>query len=127
MEKSILAQFGKLVAPLLKPVIGVESWQTAVCWLQGIIAKEQVVASMSVIARSGGTEAIFSSAAFGFFEPSSAYAFILFNLFSPPCVSALAALKREIGLKKTALAASYQLIAAFTFSALIRLLLVALF
>ena len=43
---------------------------------------------------------LFSSSAFSFFTPLSAYAYCIFNLFSAPCFGAIAAMKRELGSKK---------------------------
>jgi len=120
-EQSILAATGRLFSPLLVPVLGVNSWQCAVCALEGIIAKEQVVASMSVLAGADGASSIFGSAAFDFFDVSSAFSFVVFNLFSPPCVSAIAALKAEVGTKNTVLAVIYQLSVAIFFSTATRL------
>ena len=37
---------------------------------------------------------------FGFFTAASAYAFMVFNLFSAPCFGAIGALKRELGSTK---------------------------
>ena len=123
MEESILADIGRLVSPVLYPVVGANSWQAAVCCLQGFIAKEQVVSSMSVLASAEGAADVFSSNAFGFFDAASAYSFVIFNLFSPPCVSAVAAMKKESGIKNTATAVIYQLVAAVVFSSLLRILL----
>ena len=122
-DDSILAGIGKLISPLFAPVIGVNSWQATVCCLQGFIAKEQVVSSMSVIAGAEGAANVFSSKAFGFFDAASAYSFVIFNLFSPPCIGAVAAMRKETGTKKTAIAVVYQLSIAFVISSLLRLLL----
>ena len=122
-DDSILADVGKLISPLFAPVIGTDSWQATVCCLQGFIAKEQVVSSMSVIASAEGAADVFSSKAFDFFNAASAYSFVIFNLFSPPCVSAVAAMRKEAGIKKTATAVVYQLSVAFAFSSLLRILL----
>ena len=121
-DESMLAFIGKIFSPLLVPVIGVNSWQATVCAMQGIIAKEQVVSAMNVLA---GLEnaTVFGSNAFGFFDRASAYAFVCFNLFSPPCISAISAMRAEIGVKKTAAALIYQLSAAILFGFGIRILL----
>jgi ferrous iron transport protein B len=43
---------------------------------------------------------IFNSGIFGFFTASSAYAFMVFNLFSAPCFGAIGAMKQELGTTK---------------------------
>lgn len=45
------------------------------------------------------------SGAFGFFTAASAYAFMVFNLFSAPCFGAIGAMRRELGSTKKLLKA----------------------
>ena len=125
-DESVLACIGRLLSPVLYPVLGVNSWQATVCALQGIIAKEQVVSSMAVLAGAENAE-LFSGAAFGFFDKASAYSFVMFNLLSPPCIGAISALKRETSLKVTVFTLFYQTAVAIAVPSLLRLLLVALF
>ena len=98
IENSILAGIGKTISWLFTPILGVNSWGSAVSAIQGLVAKEQVISSMSVIA--GLTEEnykIFANGSiFDFFTPASAYAFMVFNLFSAPCFGAIGAMKREL-------------------------------
>ena len=69
--------------------------------VQGLVAKEQVISSMNIIA--GLSEEVeegtllFKSSAFNFFTPASAYAYMVFNLFSAPCFGAIGAMRRELG------------------------------
>src|SRR5690606_32986694 len=101
---SMLAQFGNIFSWILYPFLGELSWEATVSAMQGLVAKEQVVASMAIIA--GYSEEvsdgvfIFNSAAFSFFTPASAYAFMVFNLFSAPCFGAIGAMRRELGTTK---------------------------
>ncbi len=118
IEDSILASIGKLLSPAFSLVIGENSWQATVSAIQGLIAKEQVISSMAVIAKAQGNS-IFESSSFSFFNSISAYSFIIFNLFSPPCINAIATLKKEIGIKRTLLVFLCQLIFAFLFSSFI--------
>lgn len=47
---------------------------------------------------------------FGFFTRSSAYAFMVFNLFSAPCFSAISAMNKELGgIKNTFRAVLFQI------------------
>lgn len=102
IENSILAQIGKKFCWLFYPLVNANSWGVAVSILQGLVAKEQIVSSMSIIA---GLSENFTSASqifktdgiFDFFTIPTAYAFAVFNLFSAPCISAISAMKKELG------------------------------
>lgn len=109
VNKSILASIGGAVAWVFYPMLGEISWGTAVSAIQGLIAKEQVVSSMSIIAglsesAATGTE-IFTNPMFSFFTPLSAYSFMIFNLFSAPCFASIGAMRRELGSRKRVLIA----------------------
>lgn len=89
-------------------MLGHWSWEATVSAVQGLVAKEQVVSSMNIIAglaesTEGG--ALFASKAFSFFKPASAYAYCVFNLFSAPCFGAIGAMRRELGSTKKMLQA----------------------
>ncbi len=109
VEDSILASFGKKISWVFYPMLGENSWGAAVSAIQGLVAKEQVVSSMAVIA--GFAEdieeeySIFESGEFCFFTAASAYAFMVFNLFSAPCFGAIGAMKKELGSIKSLLKA----------------------
>jgi ferrous iron transport protein B len=117
---SMLAGIGKVIAFLFIPAwAGNYSWGATVSALQGLIAKEQVVSSLSVI--SGGD----ILKGFPFFTQNAlgAYSFICFNLFSLPCFGALAAMKKELGSRKAFIQAiGVELLWSFTLSTLIGLL-----
>ena len=100
IEESILANIGKKIAWVFFPILGTYSWQAAVSAIQGLVAKEQVISSMNIIAElsnMGTGEILFKSSAFSFFNPVSSYAFMVFNLFSAPCFGAIAAMRKELG------------------------------
>lgn len=108
VEDSMLAIIGKSISWIFYPMLGELSWGASVSAIQGIVAKEQVVSSMAIIAglTDGGSSLIFASdGIFGFFTPASAYAFIVFNLFSAPCLGTIGAMKKEYGSGKHALKA----------------------
>ena len=111
IEYSILAGIGKGLAWLFYPMLGTLSWGSAVSALQGLIAKEQVVSSMAIIAglfEETADSAIFAgNGIFSFFTPASAYAFMVFNLFSAPCFGAIGAMRRELGSTKRMLQAVF--------------------
>lgn len=103
-SNSMLAGLGRLFSWVFYPFLGTFSWEATVSAIQGLVAKEQIVASMAIIA--GNSEPvnngvfIFNSQAFSFFTPASAYAFMVFNLFSAPCFGAIGAMRRELGTTK---------------------------
>jgi len=107
LENSILAGIGNALAWLFYPMLGgTWSWGATVSAIQGLIAKEQVVGSLEVIAGLEGSGSdIFGSGLFSFFTGWSAYAYMIFNLFSAPCFAAIAAMRKELGSTKLMLKA----------------------
>ena len=107
---SILASVARPVAVLLVPVIGVAAWQMAAAAVTGFIAKENVVGTLAVcygisnlidtealeLAEGAGTEvaAVFAV------TKVAALAYLMFNLFSPPCFAAIGAMNAELKEKK---------------------------
>ena len=125
IEQSILASIGKAISWVFIPILGTNSWGATVSAIQGLVAKEQVVSSMSVIAGiSGDIEGnqIFSNGSmFDFFTASSAYAFMVFNLFSAPCFGAISAMEKELGSSEKMLKAiTFQIILAWCLATAIR-------
>ena len=100
-DESMLASIGRVFSWIFYPMIGEFSWGATVSAIQGLVAKEQVVASMAIIAGYSDSTSegllIFGSSTFGFFTASSAYAFMVFNLFSAPCFGAIGAMRQELG------------------------------
>lgn len=124
VDKSILASIGNLISWFFYPMLGEFSWAASVSTIQGLVAKEQVVSSMSVIAGLSSDvndgAMIFNSGVFGFFTGPSAYAFMAFNLFSAPCIGTIAAMKRELGSsKKMLLAVLFQTFLAWLIAVII--------
>ena len=116
VENSILATIGKTISWIFYPMLGTNSWGAAVSAIQGLVAKEQVISSMSVIAglAEEGSQIFGKESIFNFFTASSAYAFMVFNLFSAPCFGAIGAMKRELGgAKKMLKAVGFQTVLAW--------------
>jgi ferrous iron transport protein B len=109
VEDSILAKTGDKISFVFEPMLGEKSWGATVSAIQGLVAKEQVVSSMSIIAgfdEEGEADEIFGeNSTFAFFTPIAAYAFMIFNLFSAPCFGAIGAMARELGSKRKMLKA----------------------
>lgn len=102
IQDSMLATIGDKISWIFEPMLGTKSWGATVSAIQGLVAKEQVVSSMAVINGLAddveeGAEIFAKTGVFGFFTSASAYAFMVFNLFSAPCFGAIGAMKRELG------------------------------
>ena len=87
---SILAAAGGAIAVLFVP-LGFGTWQPAVATITGLIAKEEVVATMGVLYPGN----IFVNIGTAFTAISS-YSFMIFNLLCAPCFAAMGAIKREM-------------------------------
>lgn len=125
IEESMLAQIGNKISWVFYPMLGENNWGAAVSAIQGLVAKEQVVSSMAVIAGLAedveeGTEIFAKGTSFGSFTAASAYAFMVFNLFSAPCFGAIGAMKRELGgTKKMLKAVAFQTIFAWVLATVV--------
>ena len=103
---SILATIANPFAYILIPVVGYHAWQLAAAAVTGFIAKENVVGTLAVcygISNLIDTEALEMSsgagsevaAVFGMTK-AAALAYLMFNLFTPPCFAAIGAMNSEI-------------------------------
>ena len=124
VENSMLTGIGKCFSWVFYPMLGELSWGATVSAIQGLVAKEQVVGSMAIIANMSEetleSAALFGGDIFGFFTGASAYAYVVFNLFSAPCFGAIGAMRKELGsLKKTALAVTLQIVVAWVIAVLV--------
>lgn len=125
IENSMLATIGDKISWVFYPMLGERSWGATVSAIQGLVAKEQVVSSMAVINGlaedvEDGSMIFSSSGIFGFFTAASAYAFMVFNLFSAPCFGAIGAMKRELGGNKKMLkAVAFQTILAWLLATIV--------
>ena len=98
IETSILADIGRLFAPIFVP-LGFGNWASSVATITGLVAKEVVVATFAIV---GAVTTIA-------FTPVTAYAFMIFTLLAAPCFAAIGAIRREMGgWKWTLIAIGYQ-------------------
>ena len=88
MNLSILAFIGNCIAWIFAP-IGFGNWQAAVASITGIVAKENIVGTMSILY---GSSAAIGAA----FTKVSGYSFLVFNLLCAPCFAAIGAIRREM-------------------------------
>lgn len=92
-ENSMLAGIGTFIAPFFAP-LGFGDWRAATALVTGLTAKEVVISTLSVLL--GGGEEIPRSALQNIFSPLTALSFLTFSLLYPPCIAALAAIRREM-------------------------------
>lgn len=86
--ESILAGISGLLVPLFKP-LGLGDWRICTSLISGFMAKESVVSTLEVLFGAGiGTV----------LSPVAAAALLTFSLLYTPCVAAIAAIKRELGI-----------------------------
>ena len=103
---SILASIASPIAVVLVPICGIAAWQLAAAAVTGFIAKENVVGTLAVcyaltnfidteeLALTGGANEV--AVAMGLTKVA-ALAYLMFNLFTPPCFAALGAMNSEMG------------------------------
>ena len=106
-DASILATIATPIAYLLVPVVGILSWQLAAAAVTGFIAKENVVGTLAVC--FVGLENLIDTEELALMEGAgaevasafaitkvAALAYLMFNLFSPPCFAAIGAMNSEM-------------------------------
>lgn len=106
---SILASIASPIAVLLVPIVGIAAWQLAAAAVTGFIAKENVVGTLAVcygltsfidteeLALVGGASEVATMIGI---TKVAALAYLMFNLFTPPCFAALGAMNSEMQNKK---------------------------
>ena len=90
-QESILAMVAGVLTPLFAP-LGFGDWRVSTALIAGFMAKESVVSTLSVL--FGSTGAIVAV-----LSPLAAASLLVFCLLYTPCVAAIAAIKRELGMK----------------------------
>lgn len=90
-KNSILAAVSGMLAPVFAP-LGFGDWRVVTSLISGVMAKESVVSTLSVL--FGSTEAMQQ-----IISVPAAIALLVFSLLYTPCVAAISAVKRELGVK----------------------------
>lgn len=106
-DSSILASIAAPFAWLLVPIVGVVSWQLAAAAVTGFIAKENVVGTLAVC--FAGLENLIDTEELAMLEGTgaeiagimaitkvAALAYLMFNLYTPPCFAAIGAMNAEM-------------------------------
>ncbi len=128
IDQSMLATMGGWIAWLLAP-LGFGTWQGAAASVSAEIAKEQATATLGLVAANmdGASTAAHVTNLFASFVPACvpaaskgavakliAMSFMVFNLFIPPCMVAIAVTFREMGSKAWGwLAVGFQLFVGY--------------
>ncbi len=89
-QNSILAGIAGLISPIFAP-LGFADWRISTSLIAGFMAKESVVSTLSVL--FGGTEPLLA-----ILTPLTALSLLVFSLLYTPCVAAISAVKRELGM-----------------------------
>ena len=103
-QDSILASLASPFAVLLIP-LGFGAWQFAAASITGLVAKENIVATLAVIflvsettiTQPGVSNVI---ASVGGLSAIAGLSFIVFNLFTPPCFATIGAMNAELQSKR---------------------------
>ncbi|MBQ7049966.1 MAG: ferrous iron transporter B [Firmicutes bacterium] len=106
-NQSILASIASPFAYVLVPIVGVLSWQLAAAAITGFIAKENVVGTLAVC--FVGLENLIDTEELVLLEGAgaevagvmaitkvAALAYLMFNLYTPPCFAAIGAMNAEM-------------------------------
>ena len=106
-DASILASIASPFAYLLVPIVGVLSWQLAAAAITGFIAKENVVGTLAVC--FVGLENLIDTEELALMDgagaqvvgimaitKAAALAYLMFNLYTPPCFAAIGAMNAEM-------------------------------
>ena len=110
---SMLASVAGLIAPIFRP-LGFGDFRISTALITGFMAKESVVATLSVL--FGSTEALQAV-----LTPLSAASLLVFCLLYTPCVAAIASIRRELGRKWAITVVVTQCVLAWLFAFLIRI------
>lgn len=109
IKDSFLAVLGKALSPIFAP-LGWNSWELAVSALSGIIAKENIVSSLSILLDSANISTIIPE----LISSKAALSFMLFNVLCAPCLAAISTIFREMhSTKRAVFAVIYQCVFAY--------------
>ena len=122
-SNSILAAICGPIDWILIPVVGIASWKLVASAITGFIAKENVVGTIATLfglsaVINGDLELVGEGAVVAEamnLVPAAALAYMMFNLFSPPCFAAIGAMNSEMKSTKWLLSGiALQLCVGFT-------------
>ncbi len=112
-QDSILAQVAGFIAPVFAP-LGLGDWRIVTSLISGFMAKESVVSALGVLYKGGIQSAM---------TALSAASLLVFSLLYTPCVAAIAAVKRELGVKWSIGVVVWQCVVAYAAAGLVYMIL----
>ncbi len=117
-EISILAEVAKPVSKVFTP-LGFSDYRSGVSVVMGLVAKENIVGTMAMFSGSEDEEdpSFYDNLRNNIFHGDLlvALAFVLFNLFTIPCLASVGVIKRELGdMKLFIMAIAYQLLMSYS-------------
>ncbi len=110
---SMLAAAAGILSPVLAPA-GLGDWRLGTALISGILAKESVVSTLSVL--YGGAEIA------SIMTPLTACAMLAFALLYSPCLAALASVKQELGGRWAVQMALFQSLVAWAAAVAVRMI-----
>jgi len=93
IQTSYLAQFGHWIAPA-GALLGLD-WRMVVSLLASFVAKENSIATMSILYGAGQSEAGLAELLIGVITPAAALAFLVVQMLFIPCAATVGAIKQE--------------------------------
>ncbi len=119
-SQSLLGSIGSFIAPVFRP-LGFGTWQIAVALLTGLIAKEAVVASLSMFygfALTASSSAV--AIAMEGITPLSALSLLVFILLYVPCIASISTMRKEMNSTKwTLFSIAWQIVVAYVMAFLV--------
>ena len=111
-SESILAIISGFLVPIFRP-LGLGDWRICTSLISGFMAKESVVATLEVLFGAGIGSVL---------SPVAAAALLAFSLLYTPCVAAIAAIKRELGIKWAVGVVIWQCAVAWVMALIVKLI-----
>lgn len=111
-SESILAIISGFLVPIFRP-LGLGDWRICTSLISGFMAKESVVATLEVLFGAGISSVL---------SPVAAAALLAFSLLYTPCVAAIAAIKRELGIKWAVGVVIWQCAVAWVMALIVKLI-----
>ena len=104
-QNSMLAAIAGVIAPVFRP-LGFGDWRISTALMTGFLAKESVVATLSVVL--GGADRLGT-----ILSPLSAASLLVFCLLYTPCIAAVASIRHELGIRWAAGVVVWQCVLAW--------------
>ena len=115
IDSSMIASVGGVIACFFDP-LGFGSWKGAVAIISAEMAKEQAIGTLAVLngVAADAADTTVSAGIASMFTTMGAFSFMVLNLFDPPCVVAMATIRREMGSRKWGwIAIGYQVLMGY--------------